>query len=235
MGQCTRCSTPLVCIFLAHVVLCLLSLSLFAHRTLPIIASQHRVPWCVRVCAYVCVIDWVARRVIDWAARRVVLQESATLGPDLGDIRRFFKKHTASVEALAPTGGLVRVYFPRPVVCGYLTRKTRQGLQNGFDLSTEDTKHYSLVECLDAAHDEMQHRHAVSRSSALGSLITNLELWKNVSLVLAIILNICLLLGLGVRAPVGAQCLPVPHLPLCGTLRRGPFVAQFVAHAGPPF
>ena len=130
------------------------------------------------------------------------LQESATLGPDLGDIRRFFKRHTASVEALAPTGGLVRVYFPRPVVCGYLTRKTRQTLQNGFDLSTEDTKHYSLVESLDAAHDEMQHRHAVSRSSALGSLITNLELWKNVSLVLAIILNICLLLGLGVRAPV---------------------------------
>ncbi len=118
------------------------------------------------------------------------------------DIREFFVKNSASVEVVASSGVLVKVSFPRPIVCHYLTKKTKARLQWSFDLSTDDTKHYSLFESLDVAHDEMQHRHRVSRGSFVASVVANLDVWKNVSLMLAILLNVLILLGFGVDTPV---------------------------------
>ena len=129
--------------------------------------------------------------------------EAADLNPDdVTAVHRFFERNSASVEVMAPSGKLVKVRFPRPVICHHLTVETRKQLMGRFDVSTADTKQYSLLDQLDVAHDEMHRRHVISRIPLWIAALINVSLWKNLSLFLAILINFLILFGYGVSVPV---------------------------------
>jgi hypothetical protein len=148
-------------------------------------------------------------------------QRKSTLAPDVTSAHAFFAAESTSVEVLSPTGKLVKVMFPRPIICHHLALDTRKQLLSQFNLATADSKQYSLLDQLDVAHDDMQRRHVISRIPSLVSVVINVSLWKNLSLFLAILINWLILFGYGVSTPVSprchspcvSQCLPLDSLP----------------------
>ena len=105
----------------------------------------------------------------------------------------FFQKNSGSVEVVFNQGTLCKVYFWLPPEAHCLTKEMKESFNLAVDRSSNKSKLQYLQENSEELIEEMQHEAKLSkflRNYKLLSLITlRIELWKNLSFVLTLVLN----------------------------------------------
>lgn len=114
----------------------------------------------------------------------------------------------ACFQVVGADGHLQNVYFPQPVICRYFTSKSRDQICYAVDRSTPEAKVTSLFEFTDIVQNEMEHRYKLSRSRWVSLLSNQMELMKDLSFLLAIVINVLLIFGEGVYTPTQQPYFP---------------------------
>jgi RyR and IP3R Homology associated len=113
-----------------------------------------------------------------------------------GTAWRYFESSSRAVEVVVASR-VQTVYFPRPVVSYFISEDDRARFESKVDRSSRDVKLHRLLEHADQLLEVTQHRHSVSQSLLKSFLNRLYPILRNVSLFLALLLNLIILLGYG--------------------------------------
>eukprot|EP00753_Platysulcus_tardus_P010959 PLAT3172.1.p1 GENE.PLAT3172.1~~PLAT3172.1.p1 ORF type:complete len:3198 (-),score=1828.26 PLAT3172.1:113-9706(-) len=119
----------------------------------------------------------------------------------------FFKDNTGRIEVNWNDSILERVYFPIPVLCHYLTDSSKDELKWGINRDSPGEKILDFFNRYPDLLEEMRHQELITNSKKLsfvGKLLSTLSsrlTWlKDISFLLAIIINLLMLFSFSVNA-----------------------------------
>jgi hypothetical protein len=113
-----------------------------------------------------------------------------------GTAWEYFERHSRAVEVVVDSRVQV-VRFPRPVLSYFITEDDKATFEAKVDRSSRDAKLQGLFAEADRLLEVTQHRHAVSQSLLKSFLARMYPILRNISLFLALLLNLIILLGYG--------------------------------------
>eukprot|EP00658_Telonema_sp_P-2_P035750 TRINITY_DN25955_c0_g2_i5.p1 TRINITY_DN25955_c0_g2~~TRINITY_DN25955_c0_g2_i5.p1 ORF type:complete len:2991 (-),score=721.49 TRINITY_DN25955_c0_g2_i5:376-9348(-) len=109
----------------------------------------------------------------------------------------FYKQHSASVEVVLGDGQLVRIQFPKPPMCGFLSKASKERVEGNIRRTTANQRVSDLFDQREAVLDEMDN---LSRSHwrtlhipVVPWVLAKGALFQSLSFVTAVILNFILL------------------------------------------
>lgn len=104
----------------------------------------------------------------------------------------FFSSAVGSLE-IVRAGQLERIYYRIPPVCTHLTTQTKEDLIRNVKRTNQQEKLEDMFERSDHLLSEMEHREALANSPEFLTLSANEELFKNLSFVFSLLINLLII------------------------------------------